>query len=64
MMARVAQLAAAAGHPCVVSLENHMACGFGVCLGCAAPLAAGGYALVCRDGPAFEAGQIAWQGMP
>jgi dihydroorotate dehydrogenase electron transfer subunit len=64
MMARVAQLAAAAGLPCVVSLENHMACGFGVCLGCAAPLAAGGYALVCRDGPAFEAGQIAWQEMP
>ena len=52
------------GLPCVVSLENHMACGFGVCLGCAAPLAAGGYALVCRDGPAFDAGEIAWKGMP
>jgi dihydroorotate dehydrogenase electron transfer subunit len=64
MMERVAQLAAAAGLPCVASLENHMACGFGVCLGCAAPLAAGGYALVCRDGPAFDAGEIAWQGMP
>jgi dihydroorotate dehydrogenase electron transfer subunit len=64
MMQRVAQLAAAAGLPCVVSLENHMACGFGVCLGCAAPLAAGGYALVCRDGPAFEAGAIAWGSLP
>ena len=41
MMERVAQLAAAAGLPCVVSLENHMACGFGVCLGCAAPLRRG-----------------------
>ena len=61
MMERVAQLAAAAGQPCVVSLENNMACGFGVCLGCAAPLAAGGYALVCRDGPAFDAGMIAWE---
>jgi dihydroorotate dehydrogenase electron transfer subunit len=60
MMRRVAQLAAAAGRPCVVSLENHMACGFGVCLGCAAPLAAGGYALVCRDGPAFDAAAVAW----
>jgi dihydroorotate dehydrogenase electron transfer subunit len=64
MMERVAQLASAAGLPCVVSLENHMACGFGVCLGCAAPLASGGYALVCRDGPAFEAGAISWQALP
>jgi dihydroorotate dehydrogenase electron transfer subunit len=64
MMERVAQLAAAAGQACVVSLENHMACGFGVCLGCAAPLAAGGFALVCRDGPAFEAGAIAWGALP
>jgi len=64
MMERVAQLAAAAGRPCVVSLENHMACGFGVCLGCAAPLAGGGYALVCRDGPAFDAGAISWGALP
>ena len=64
MMERVARLAAAAGRACVVSLENHMACGFGVCLGCAAPLAAGGYALVCRDGPAFEADTIAWEALP
>ncbi|MFI5216562.1 MAG: dihydroorotate dehydrogenase electron transfer subunit [Candidatus Limnocylindria bacterium] len=64
MMERVAQLAAAAGCACVVSLENHMACGFGVCLGCAAPLSAGGYALVCRDGPAFDASAIAWGALP
>jgi dihydroorotate dehydrogenase electron transfer subunit len=64
MMERVARLAAAGGRPCVVSLENHMACGFGVCLGCAAPLAAGGYALVCRDGPAFDAGAVAWSALP
>ena len=64
MMERVVRLAAAAGRPCVVSLENHMACGIGVCLGCAAPLAAGGYALVCRDGPVFEAGAIAWEALP
>jgi dihydroorotate dehydrogenase electron transfer subunit len=47
-----------------VSLENPMACGFGVCLGCAAPLAAGGFALVCRDGPVFDAADVAWGGMP
>ncbi len=64
MMERVAILAAASGRACVVSLENHMACGFGVCLGCAAPLARGGFALVCRDGPAFEASEIAWGALP
>jgi dihydroorotate dehydrogenase electron transfer subunit len=64
MMRRCAQIAADHGRPCVVSLENNMACGFGVCLGCAAPLAAGGYALVCRDGPMFGAEQIAWEGLP
>jgi dihydroorotate dehydrogenase electron transfer subunit len=64
MLEAVARIAAARGRPCVVSLENRMACGFGVCLGCAAPLAAGGYALVCRDGPAFDAAAIAWAGLP
>ena len=64
MMEKVARLASASGRPCVVSLENHMACGFGVCLGCAAPLAVGGYALVCRDGPAFDADAIAWEALP
>ncbi|MCG8591993.1 MAG: dihydroorotate dehydrogenase electron transfer subunit, partial [Proteobacteria bacterium] len=62
MMHAVARWAAERGFGCEVSLENPMACGFGVCLGCAAPLAAGGYALVCRDGPVFEASQIAWEG--
>jgi len=64
MMARVAELAAARERPCVASLENPMACGFGVCLGCAAPLRGGGFALVCREGPVFEADRIAWEGLP
>jgi dihydroorotate dehydrogenase electron transfer subunit len=64
MMRRCAELAAAARAPCVASLENHMACGFGVCLGCAAPLAAGGFALVCRDGPMFDARAVDWEHMP
>ena len=64
MMRRAAELAAAAGRPCEVSLENHMACGFGVCLGCAVPRAEGGFALVCRDGPVLQAGEVAWEGLP
>jgi dihydroorotate dehydrogenase electron transfer subunit len=69
MMAACAKLAAAAGVRCFVSLENNMACGFGVCLGCAAPLATAidapkAYALVCRAGPVFEASVVAWEAMP
>lgn len=64
MMRRCAEISAAAGAACVASLENHMACGFGVCLGCAAPLAEGGFALVCRDGPMFDAATLAWERVP
>jgi dihydroorotate dehydrogenase electron transfer subunit len=64
MMRRAAELAAAAGQACLASLENRMACGFGVCLGCAVPRAAGGYALVCRDGPVFAADGLRWEGLP
>lgn len=64
MMRRAAELAAAAGKPCLASLENRMACGFGVCLGCAVPRASGGYALVCRDGPVFSAEGLRWEGLP
>jgi dihydroorotate dehydrogenase electron transfer subunit len=64
MMRRCAEIAAERGAACVVSLENNMACGFGVCLGCAAPLAEGGFALVCRDGPMFDGQAVAWDGLP
>ncbi len=60
MMRRAAEIADVRGRPCVVSLENTMACGFGVCLGCATPVREGGFALTCRDGPMFDAARIAW----
>jgi dihydroorotate dehydrogenase electron transfer subunit len=64
MMRRCAEIAASREVPCIAALENAMACGFGVCLGCAAPLRGGGYALVCRDGPAFDAASIDWERLP
>jgi dihydroorotate dehydrogenase electron transfer subunit len=64
MMRRAAELATARGARCLVSLENHMACGFGVCLGCAVPRRDGGYALVCREGPVLEATAVDWAGVP
>ncbi len=41
-----------------VSLEETMGCGFGVCMGCAAPRTAGGYARTCTEGPVFSARDI------
>jgi dihydroorotate dehydrogenase electron transfer subunit len=64
MMKACADLAASHSTSCWVSLENPMACGFGVCLGCAAPRAEGGFALVCRAGPVFDARAIDWAGLP
>jgi dihydroorotate dehydrogenase electron transfer subunit len=61
MMRTAAELAARAGARCMVSLENPMACGFGVCLGCAVPLRGGAMRLVCRDGPVFDAARIDWE---
>lgn len=61
MMRAAAALALRFGRRCFVSLENPMACGFGVCLGCAAPRRDGGFALVCRDGPVFDATIVDWE---
>jgi NAD(P)H-flavin reductase len=45
--------------PGQLALESGMACGFGACFGCVAPLAAGGYVRVCVDGPVLEAARLA-----
>lgn len=47
------------GIPAQLALEAPMACGYGACFGCVAPLRGGGYARVCVDGPVFEAADLA-----
>ena len=42
-----------------LSLEEHMACGLGACLGCAVSTK-GGYKRVCKDGPVFSSGELIW----
>jgi len=44
---------------CQVSMEEKMACGIGVCLGCGVKVK-DGYKLVCKDGPIFDAREIVW----
>ncbi len=62
MMRRAYQLARAGSARCWVSLETHMACGFGVCLGCAVKLTSG-FSYVCTHGPVFDAEDIVWEAL-
>lgn len=59
MMRAVAKEAKAAGVFCEVSLENLMACGFGVCLCCIEPTNKGNLC-VCTDGPVFNVNELKW----
>ncbi len=42
-----------------ISLEEHMACGIGTCLGCVVNTK-DGYERVCKEGPVFNADEIVW----
>jgi dihydroorotate dehydrogenase electron transfer subunit len=60
MMATVAGLCRQAGVPCEVSLEAHMACGLGACLGCTVHGSDHRYLHVCKVGPVINAEAVAW----
>ncbi len=47
-----------------VAVETYMGCGTGVCLGCAVPLARGGYDRACKEGPVYRAADIEWSMVP
>jgi dihydroorotate dehydrogenase electron transfer subunit len=63
MLAAVSRLAAERRIPCYVSMEERMACGLGVCMGCSVPVASGGYKRVCKEGPVFDSSEISWSGV-
>lgn len=60
MLKLVAEIAQINKIQCQLSMEAYMACGFGVCLGCAIKTKAG-YKYVCKDGPVFKAEEIVWE---
>lgn len=43
-----------------IAMETEMACGLGVCMGCAVPMNDGSYKRCCKEGPVFKAGDVAW----
>lgn len=66
MLAAVQRIAAEQDIPCQLSLEERMGCGIGACLGCNVKilLPDGGwcYQRVCKDGPVFDAKEVAFGG--
>jgi dihydroorotate dehydrogenase electron transfer subunit len=64
MLATLAKIVQEYDVPCEVSLENHMACGFGACFSCVAPIrqADGSTDLrrVCVEGPVVSADLVDW----
>ena len=62
MMKAVYHMAYKRNIPCQVSLEATMACGIGLCLGCAVPKSdKQGFLHVCKEGPVFDADQVNWE---
>jgi dihydroorotate dehydrogenase electron transfer subunit len=63
MLARVAEIANSRTIDCQISMERRMACGIGICQGCAVECSADSstetvYKMCCTDGPVFDAKEI------
>lgn len=59
MLKTVAAIAGEQNIDAQLSLEAHMACGIGACLGCVVATKTG-YKTVCKDGPVFSSEELAW----
>lgn len=59
MLKALTQISKQYNIPAQISLESHMACGIGACLGCVVNTS-GGFKRVCKDGPVFNAEEIIW----
>jgi len=64
LLKSVAQISSRKNLPAQVSMEAYMACGIGVCLGCACKDAAGDFVRTCREGPVFDAKELKWDSSP
>jgi NAD(P)H-flavin reductase len=59
MLKAVSAVSVSKGITAYISMEEHMACGLGACLGCVVKTT-GGYKRVCKEGPVFNAEEIVW----
>lgn len=70
MLKELPQIIAGKGIKCYISLEEHMACGVGACLGCVVKVRSQRtedrgqiwtYKRVCKEGPVFDIREIVWE---
>ncbi len=59
MLKEISRISKKYNIPVQVSLEEHMACGIGACLGCVVNTKSG-FKRVCKEGPVFKADEIVW----
>ncbi|MCX5701346.1 MAG: dihydroorotate dehydrogenase electron transfer subunit [Candidatus Omnitrophica bacterium] len=59
MLKAVAEFSSGLKIPAQLSLEEHMSCAIGVCLGCVVKTKAG-LKRVCKEGPVFNAADLIW----
>jgi NAD(P)H-flavin reductase len=57
MLKALASLCKTREVPCFISMERHMACGVGACLGCTVRTTQGNRRC-CADGPIFRAEEV------
>jgi dihydroorotate dehydrogenase electron transfer subunit len=60
MLKEISRIALKHNIPAQISLEAHMACGIGACLGCVVNTKEG-FKRVCKEGPVFNCETIVWQ---
>lgn len=69
MLKRISEISKEFDCPAQISLEEHMACGIGACLGCVVKTHSAQrtahsdfvYKRVCKEGPVFDAQEIIWE---
>jgi len=59
MLKAMSGLCGSYGAAAQISLESHMACGIGACLGCVIQTRQG-FQRVCKEGPVFQADEVVW----
>lgn len=59
MLKALADISSKSNIPAQLSMEEHMSCGIGACLGCVVKTKKG-LERVCKEGPVFDAGHLIW----
>ena len=59
MLRQISRMSVDSSIPAQISLEEHMSCAIGACMGCVVGTLQG-FKRVCKEGPVFAADEITW----